>query len=58
MKSQKPKFYEMDSGALYMNKGDSRPRHLQGIGVNTGLVRQAWVFLSLALCNLANLDPL
>ena len=25
-----------------VNKGDSRPRHLQGIGVNTGLVRQTW----------------
>ena len=40
------------------NKGDSRPRHLQGKGAFTGLVRQAWGFLSLALCNLANFDHL
>ena len=26
------------------NKGDSRPRHLQGKGEYTGLVRQAWGF--------------
>ena len=25
-----------------VDKGDSRPRHLQGKGVNTGLVRQTW----------------
>ena len=40
------------------NKGDSRPRHLQGKGANAGMVRQAWGFLSLALCNLANFDQL
>ena len=28
--------------ASVVNKGDSRPRHLQGKVVNTGLVRQTW----------------
>ena len=32
-------------------KGDSRPRHLQGKGAKTGLVRQTLGFLSLDLCN-------
>ena len=30
------------SSIVTPNKGDSRPRHLQGKGVNTGLVRQTW----------------
>ena len=40
------------------NKGDSRPRHLQGKGTKTGLVRQTLGFLSLNLCNYANFDRL
>ena len=41
-----------------VNKGDSRPRHLQGKGAKTGLVRQTLGFLSLDLCNYANFDHL
>ena len=29
-------------GGVHSNKGDSRPRHLVGKVVNTGLVRQTW----------------
>ena len=45
-----------DVTLLWSNKGDSRPRHLQGKGLVW--LDKLGVCLSLALCNLANFDPL